>query len=57
MTLVVWHHAVCLHRRTLYALGMSELLFELYTVPQVSYGIDALFSLYHNQPKIRQSVC
>ena len=55
--LVVWHHAVCLHRRTLYALGMSELLFELYTVPQVSYGIDALFSLYHNQPKIRQSVC
>eukprot|EP00045_Choanoeca_perplexa_P013839 m.158761 g.158761 ORF g.158761 m.158761 type:complete len:727 (-) comp16474_c0_seq1:2731-4911(-) len=33
---------------------MSELLFELYGVPQVSYGIDALFSLYHNQPTIHK---
>lgn len=28
---------------------MSELLFEGYTVPAVSYGIDGLYSLYHNQ--------
>lgn len=28
---------------------MSELLFECYHVPQVAYGIDALFSLYANQ--------
>jgi actin-related protein 5 len=27
---------------------MSELLFECYRVPRVVYGIDALFSLYHN---------
>ncbi|GFO46785.1 actin-related protein 5-like, partial [Plakobranchus ocellatus] len=29
---------------------MSELLFECYHVPQVSYGVDALFSLYYNHP-------
>ncbi|KAJ8300360.1 hypothetical protein KUTeg_021879 [Tegillarca granosa] len=28
---------------------MSELLFECYHVPQVAYGIDAMFSLYANQ--------
>ncbi|XP_076859117.1 actin-related protein 5 [Brachyhypopomus gauderio] len=27
---------------------MSELLFECYGVPQVSYGIDSLFSFYYN---------
>lgn len=27
---------------------MSELLFEGYGVPGVSYGIDSLFSLYRN---------
>ncbi|XP_037936479.1 actin-related protein 5 [Teleopsis dalmanni] len=27
---------------------MSELLFECYNVPAVSYGIDSLFSLHHN---------
>ena len=27
---------------------MSELLFECYNVPAVSYGVDALFSLYHS---------
>lgn len=27
---------------------MSELLFECYGVPQVSYGIDSLFSFYLN---------
>ena len=31
---------------------MSELLFEGYTVPAVSYGIDGLYSLYHNQGMI-----
>ncbi|KAK3728451.1 hypothetical protein RRG08_017251 [Elysia crispata] len=29
---------------------MSELLFECYHVPQVSYGVDSLFSLYYNHP-------
>lgn len=29
--------------------GMSELLFELYRVPSVTYGIDSLFSLYFNR--------
>ncbi|XP_035238228.1 actin-related protein 5 [Anguilla anguilla] len=33
---------------------MSELLFECYRVPQVSYGVDALYSLYHN--RIKQGV-
>ncbi|XP_066500287.1 actin-related protein 5 [Hoplias malabaricus] len=27
---------------------MSELLFECYGVPQVAYGVDSLFSFYHN---------
>ena len=27
---------------------MSELLFENYNIPAVSYGIDALFSAYHS---------
>jgi actin-related protein 5 len=31
---------------------MSELLFECYHVPQVTYGIDAMFSLYANHDKI-----
>ncbi|KAJ7377830.1 Actin- protein 5, partial [Desmophyllum pertusum] len=30
--------------------SMSELLFECYNVPSVAYGIDSLFSLYHNFP-------
>ena len=30
--------------------AMSELLFECYNVPSVAYGIDSLFSLYHNSP-------
>lgn len=30
---------------------MSELLFECYNVPMVTYGIDALFSAYHNYTK------
>lgn len=34
-----------------YRQNMSELLFECYQVPQVVYGIDALFSLHHNHPK------
>ena len=29
-------------------LVMSELLFECYQVPSVSYGIDALYNLYHS---------
>ncbi|XP_069120696.1 actin-related protein 5-like [Argopecten irradians] len=31
---------------------MSELLFECYHVPRVAYGVDAMFSLYQNQPKL-----
>jgi actin-related protein 5 len=30
---------------------MSELLFEAYQVPSVTYGIDSLFSLYANGPE------
>ncbi|XP_012866077.1 PREDICTED: actin-related protein 5 [Dipodomys ordii] len=30
---------------------MSELLFECYRIPKVAYGIDGLFSFYHNRPK------
>jgi hypothetical protein len=30
---------------------MTELLFECYSVPSVSYGIDSLFSFYANQDK------
>ena len=29
--------------------AMNELLFECYHVPQVTYGIDSLYSLYYNQ--------
>ena len=29
---------------------MSELLFECYRVPSVSYGVDGLFSFRHNHP-------
>ncbi|XP_070600858.1 actin-related protein 5 [Erythrolamprus reginae] len=28
---------------------MSELLFECYQVPKVSYGVDSLYSFYHNK--------
>ncbi|CAJ0935911.1 unnamed protein product [Ranitomeya imitator] len=28
---------------------VSELLFECYRVPKVSFGIDGLYSLYHNK--------
>ncbi|KAI1892418.1 hypothetical protein AGOR_G00133150 [Albula goreensis] len=30
---------------------MSELLFECYRVPQLSYGVDSLYSFYHNNTK------
>ncbi|XP_029468681.1 actin-related protein 5 [Rhinatrema bivittatum] len=30
---------------------MSELLFECYEVPKVSYGVDSLYSFYHNQKR------
>ena len=30
--------------------SMNELLFENYSVPKVTYGIDGLFSLYKSQP-------
>lgn len=33
---------------------MSELLFECYRVPFVSYGVDGLYSFYHN--KIQRSL-
>nr|XP_028590818.1 actin-related protein 5 [Podarcis muralis] len=44
---VVVTEAVCnpLYSRQM----MSELLFECYQVPKVSYGVDSLYSLYHNK--------
>ena len=33
-----------------FVLAMNELLFECYSVPCVAYGIDALLSLYKNNP-------
>uniref|UniRef100_G1PD23 Actin-related protein 5 n=1 Tax=Myotis lucifugus TaxID=59463 RepID=G1PD23_MYOLU len=46
---IVLTEAVCnpLYSRQM----MSELLFECYGVPKVAYGIDSLFSFYHNKPK------
>ncbi|XP_036273652.1 actin-related protein 5 isoform X3 [Pipistrellus kuhlii] len=46
---VVLTEAVCnpLYSRQM----MSELLFECYRIPKVAYGIDSLFSFYHNKPK------
>ncbi|XP_050415648.1 actin-related protein 5 [Patella vulgata] len=29
---------------------MSELLFECYHIPEVTYGVDAMFSFYQNKP-------
>lgn len=29
---------------------MNELLFECYSVPMVSYGVDSLFSFYNDNP-------
>ncbi|XP_020654112.3 actin-related protein 5 [Pogona vitticeps] len=44
---VVVTEAVCnpLYSRQM----MSELLFECYQVPKVSYGVDSLYSFYHNK--------
>uniref|UniRef100_A0A5F9CCA4 Actin-related protein 5 n=1 Tax=Oryctolagus cuniculus TaxID=9986 RepID=A0A5F9CCA4_RABIT len=46
---IVLTEAVCnpLYSRQM----MSELLFECYGIPKVAYGIDSLFSFYHNMPK------
>ena len=46
---IVLTEAVCtpLYSRQM----MSELLFECYGIPKVAYGIDSLFSFYHNNPK------
>ncbi|KAF9364568.1 Nuclear actin-protein involved in chromatin remodeling [Mortierella sp. NVP85] len=46
---IVMTEPVCvpLYSRSL----MSELLFEAYQVPSVTYGIDSLFSLYANGPE------
>ncbi|KAF9580555.1 Nuclear actin-protein involved in chromatin remodeling, partial [Lunasporangiospora selenospora] len=46
---IVMTEPVCvpLYNRNL----MSELLFESYQVPSVTYGIDSLFSLYANGPE------
>uniref|UniRef100_A0A3P9L628 Actin-related protein 5 n=1 Tax=Oryzias latipes TaxID=8090 RepID=A0A3P9L628_ORYLA len=33
---------------------MSELLFECYSVPYVSYGVDGLYSFYHNNAQRKQ---
>ncbi|XP_074068061.1 actin-related protein 5 isoform X2 [Macrotis lagotis] len=46
---IVLTEAVCnpLYSRQM----MSELLFECYGIPKVSYGIDSLYSFYHNKRK------
>ncbi|KAB0399053.1 hypothetical protein E2I00_004195, partial [Balaenoptera physalus] len=46
---IVLTEAVCnpLYSRQM----MSELLFECYGIPTVAYGVDSLFSFYHNNPK------
>eukprot|EP00039_Didymoeca_costata_P029324 m.24184 g.24184 ORF g.24184 m.24184 type:complete len:566 (+) comp7583_c0_seq2:205-1902(+) len=36
--------------------GLSELLFECYGAPKVSYGVSSLFSLEHNMPGIENSL-
>lgn len=33
---------------------MSELLFESYQVPSITYGVDSLFSMYANGPERAQ---
>uniref|UniRef100_A0A8C6VKI2 Actin-related protein 5 n=1 Tax=Naja naja TaxID=35670 RepID=A0A8C6VKI2_NAJNA len=47
---VVITEAVCnpLYSRQM----MSELLFECYQVPKVSYGVDSLYSFYHNKRQV-----
>ena len=32
---------------------MSEILFECYEIPNVIYGVDSLFSWYHNMPDVQ----
>ena len=34
----------------------NQLLFELYGVPSVGYGIDSLFSLHYNIPDIKDAL-
>ena len=41
-----------LHCLIYYILGMSELLFECYSVPQVAYGVDSLFSFNYNMKNV-----
>ncbi|XP_023329463.1 actin-related protein 5 [Eurytemora carolleeae] len=36
--------------------GMNEVLFELYNVPSVGYGIDSLFSLQHNCTSVQDAL-
>ena len=31
--------------------NLTEMLFELYNIPKLTYGIDMLFSLYYNGNK------
>lgn len=35
---------------------MSELLFECYHIPSVCYGVDALFSFFHNHPDAKDGI-
>lgn len=46
---IVLTEAACnpLHCRQM----MSELLFECYRVPYISYGVDGLYSFYYNNTK------
>ena len=34
----------------------NQLIFELYGVPSVGYGIDSLFSLHYNIPDIKDAL-
>ena len=35
---------------------MNEVLFELYNVPSVGYGIDCLYSLQHNSTAVQDAL-
>ena len=34
---------------------MNQMLFELYSVPSVAYGVDGLFSVHHNQKQVKDA--
>ena len=51
---IVMTEAVCIPNH--FRKNMSEVLFECYNVPQVMFGIDSMFSLYHNKKRIEDGL-